>query len=318
MVTKRIFPRESRPQPAHTHTFSSERQPFSAHTLGCMASPESAATSLKDRDGKKVPPGVYHALETSYRGQTGIGKKMIELLDFYEDVAVLVPTQLSSTTEGTFSPESMPPKVNAKTKLVLKKDSTAILGPYTYHQIKVANLLKKILDNDNIDDQEQARLCSSRSSAEAQRWRLASFNEREHKAIAGAETSAAAMDEAELASLTQAERDQRKRQQTLSDRVVHKLSAAQMVAIRCTVATLFFLCRILFLVIEHWAFIAMLRALNPAYVPFRRTCLSTSWLDKLHSETEENLESKMGSLPGKRTVIVDVFKDRVGYVHITF
>jgi len=107
-----------------------------------MASPESAAASLKDWDGKKVPPGVYHALETSYRGQTGIGKKMIELLDFYEDVAVLVPTQLS-ITEGTFSPESMSPKVNVKTKLILKKDSTAILGPYTYHQIKVANLLKK-------------------------------------------------------------------------------------------------------------------------------------------------------------------------------
>ena len=249
MVTKRTFPRESRPQPAHTHTFSSEGQPFSAHTLGCMASPESAATSLKDRDGKKVPPGVYHALETSYRGQTGIGKKMMELLDFYEDVAVLVPTQLS-ITEGTFSPEMMSPKVNVKTKLILKKDSTAILGPYTYHQIKVANLLKKILDNDNIDDQEKARLCSSRSSAEAQKW-LASFNEREQKAIAGAETSAAAMDEAELASLTQAERNQRKRQQTLSDRVVHKLSAAQMVAIHYTVETFFFLCRIPFQVIEQ-------------------------------------------------------------------
>ena len=280
-----------------------------------MASPESAAASLKDWDGKKVPPGVYHALETPYRGQTGIGKKMIELLDFYEDVAVLVPTQLS-ITEGTFSPEMMSPKVNVKTKLILKKDSTAILGPYTYHQIKVANLLKKILDNDNIDDQEKARLCSSRSSAEAQKW-LASFNEREHKAIAGAETTAAAMDEAELASLTQAERNQRKRQQTLSDRVVHKLSAAQMVAIHYTVATFFFLCRIPFQVIEHWAFTAMLRALNPAYVPFRRTCLSTSWLDKLYGETEEKLESKMDSLPGKKTVIIDGFKDRVGYVHIT-
>ena len=108
---------------------------------------------------------MYHALETSYRGQTGIGKKMIELLDFYEDVAVLVPTQLS-IMEGTFSPEMMSPKVNAKTKLVLKKDSTAILGPYTYHQIKVANLLKKILDNDNTDDQEKARLCSSRCLAQ--------------------------------------------------------------------------------------------------------------------------------------------------------
>ena len=112
------------------------------------------------------------------------------------------------------------------------------------------------------------------------------------------------MDEAELASLTQAERNQRKRQQTLSDRVVHKLSAAQMVAIHYTVATFFFLCRIPFQVIEHWAFTAMLRALNPAYVPFRRTCLSTSWLDKLYGETEEKLESKMDSLPGKKTVII--------------
>jgi len=67
-----------------------------------MASPESAAASLKDWDGKKVPPGVHHALETSYRGQTGIGKKMVELLGFYEDVAVFVPTQLS-ITEASFS-----------------------------------------------------------------------------------------------------------------------------------------------------------------------------------------------------------------------
>ena len=55
-------------------------------------SPESAASPLKDWDGKKVPPGVYHALSTPYRGQTGLGKKMMELLDFFEDVAVLVPT----------------------------------------------------------------------------------------------------------------------------------------------------------------------------------------------------------------------------------
>ena len=61
----------------------------------------------------RVPPGVYHALETPYRGQTGIGKKMIELLDFYEDVAVLVPTQLS-ITEASSSPGSMPPKANVK------------------------------------------------------------------------------------------------------------------------------------------------------------------------------------------------------------
>lgn len=277
-----------------------------------MASPDSAAAALKDWDGKKVPPGVFHALETPYRGQSGIGKKMIELLDFYEDVAVLVPTQMS-ITEASFSPENMSPKANVKTKLVMKKDSTAILGPYSYHQIKVANLLKKILDNDNIDDQEKVRLCSSRSSAEAQRW-LERYNERENKAIVDAEEGASAMGEAELASLTQAERNQRKRQQTLSDRVVHKLSAAQMVAIHYTVATFFFLCRIPFVVVEHWAFIAMLRAMNPAYVPFRRMCLSTSWLDKLYSETEEKLESKMDSLPGKKTVIIDGFKDRVGYV----
>ena len=68
-------------------------------------------------------------LEAPYRGQTDIGKKkMIELLGFYEDAAVLVPTQLS-ITEASFSPESMSPKANVKTKLILKKDSTAILGP---------------------------------------------------------------------------------------------------------------------------------------------------------------------------------------------
>ena len=67
-----------------------------------MASPDSAPAQLKDWDGKKVPPGVYHALATPYRGQSGLGKKMTELLSFFfDDAAVLVvPTQLSITYYG--------------------------------------------------------------------------------------------------------------------------------------------------------------------------------------------------------------------------
>ena len=126
------------------------------------------------------------------------------------------------------------------------------------------------------------------------------------------------MREADIACLTEAEKNARKRQKTLSDRVVHKLSTAQIVAIHYSVAVFFFLCRIPFLVVEHWAFLAMIKALNPAYTPFRRTALSSTWLDNLYNETEEKIEHKMDTLPGKKTVIIDGFKDRVGCVYIRF
>ena len=53
-----------------------------------MASLDSAPAQLKDWDGKTAPPGVYRALATPYRGQSGLGKQMTELLSFFDDVAV--------------------------------------------------------------------------------------------------------------------------------------------------------------------------------------------------------------------------------------
>ena len=93
-----------------------------------------------------------------------------------------------------------------------------------------------------------------------------------------------------------------------------KLTAAQIMAIHYALCTFFFICRVPFVCIEHWAFIAFVRALNPAYVAhmFKRKALSTTWLRKLRADTEEKTEAHMDRTIGRKTIIVDGFKDRCG------
>ena len=67
------------------------------------------------------------------------------------------------------------------------------------------------------------------------------------------------------------------------------MSSAQIMAIHFLVATFFFVCHIPNVIIEHWAFVMLIRGLAPEYAShmFKRDALSSTWLSKLHEETEE-------------------------------
>lgn len=116
----------------------------------------------------------------------------------------------------------------------------------------------------------------------------------------------------EEAAVPEYETPRRARQATLRDRFVHTLSASQVAAIHFALVTFFFVCRIPFAVIEHWAFVAFVRALAPAYAPalFKRTALATTWVQRLYDETEARTEGLYDAAPGKGTFIIDGFKDR--------
>jgi len=116
---------------------------------------------------------------------------------------------------------------------------------------------------------------------------------------------------AEIDALTPAERNARKRQQSLSERTAQVLSDAQVEAIHFALCTFFFIRHIPFSVIEHWAFIAFVSALSPAYARkmMKRTALSTNWRSKRYEETQEKIESKLDKAMGKQTLIIDGFKD---------
>ena len=95
-------------------------------------------------------------------------------------------------------------------------------------------------------------------------------------------------------------------------RLVRTMSSAQIMAIHFLVATFFFVCHIPNVIIEHWAFVMLIRGLAPEYAShmFKRDALSSTWLSKLHEETEERTEDRFESEPGDATMIIDGFKDR--------
>jgi len=172
--------------------------------------------------------------------------------------------------------------------------------------------MKHVLQCPLVSDEEKVALCTGRAGKEAANW-LATYHDGERKALQDAGPQQA-LTEAEIESLTPAERNARKRQQTLDERVVHKLTALQITAIHYAMCTFFFVCRIPFLSISHWAFVGFAKALNPAYVPhlFSRKTLSTTWLKTLRNETEEKVDAYMDRTMGKQTIIIDGFKDRRG------
>ena len=263
-------------------------------------------------DAHVVPPSVKHALEARFRGQTGMGKRADELLAFWEDEPQLVQTQMTmQEAQAGFSPSRMSCDRNVATRLVLKGDSSVSRGPYKYGKINTSKLLQPILISEKIPDEKKYTLCKNAASVDAKNW-MKEYERQKHQKIADATTGAASEAAAELAALTKAEQAAQKRQQTLDSRVWMVLSDAQVAALHFLVAQFFFICRIPFAVIEHWAFIALVAGLCPAYAAslFKRICLSTTWLSKLYDETEEKTETKLNSLPGKNTVIVDGFKDR--------
>ena len=97
--------------------------------------------------------------------------------------------------------------------------------------------------------------------------------------------------------------------------MVQRLSTAQCEALMYAVAVFFFVCRIPFSVVRHWAFVAMITAaLSPAFSEYlrKRNCLSSTWLDKLYGDTTENVTQRFNAAPGKNTVVIGGFKDRRG------
>ena len=277
-----------------------------------MAEPPAAA-GMRDWNGKMVPCGaVYTALTTKWRGQSGIGPKQAAVLDFFNETAVL--KENGQTTMGGGAAPAITRELNVITELRLKAEdqSKPPVCVAKYGQINPTRIMKHVLQCPLVSDAEKVALCTGRAGKEPADW-LADYRERERKALEEAAPQAA-LTEAEVQTLTTAEKNARKRQQTLDERVVHKLTALQITAIHCALCTFFFVCRLPFLNIEHWAFIAFVKALNPAYVQhlFKRKSLSETWLGTLRNETEEKVDAYMDRTMGKKTAIVDGFKDRRG------
>jgi len=285
------------------------------HRQGMPATGDGAAAESNVWEGRKVPANVYAALTTKWRGQSGIAKKQSEVLDFFDERAVLRDTDQTRMTAGGGSepPSELSAKNNVATEFRINGDDRQdrfILAKYG--QINPTRMIKHVLSSKFVSDEAKHALCTGRKATECVTW-LQEFNERQRTRLEVAK-GGAAVTEAELASLTPAERKARQRQQILDERVVHSLSAAQITAVHFALCTFFFICRIPFVNIEHWAFILFVKSLNPAYVPhlFKRTALSTTWLTTLRAETEEKTESFLGKCMGRKTIIIDGFKDRRG------
>ena len=256
----------------------------------------------------KVPPNAKAALEAKYRGQKNLGEKALRVLDFFHDKAMLKATQRKLGDTAPHDPLMLTAKVNVATVLTLKADPSKS-WTCGYDGIISTRLLDHVLKCEKIKDDEKVALCKHvGSSGAAKKWK----EEYDARNLLAKEASPAKkLSAAEIDALTPAERNARKRQQSLSERTAQVLSDAQVEAIHFALCTFFFICHIPFSVIEHWAFIAFVSALSPAYARkmMKRMALSTNWLSKLYEETQEKIESKLDKAMGKQTLIIDGFKD---------
>ena len=272
-----------------------------------------SATQLVDwtnaeGDTVKVPPNAKAALEAKYRGQSNLGEKALCVLGFFNEKAFLKATVRKFGDTAPHDPLNLTAKANVATVLSLKADPSK-KWTCGYGTILSTRFLEHVLKCEKISDDDKLALCAKMGkSGAAQKWKEG-YDDR-HK-IASSSSPAKKLSAAELEALTPAERNARKRQQSLSERTVQALSAAQIEAIHFALCTFFFICHIPFSVIENWAFVAFVSALSPAYAPklFKRIALSTNWLGKLYDETQEKIESKLHIAMGKQTVIIDGFKD---------
>ena len=261
--------------------------------------------------GIEVPPSVCDALEAPWRGQQKpslAGPQTSLIMKFWLDEAVLVRQATIVSTEQVSS--EMTREKSVTSVLKLKADESVVRGPYKYNAINPTRLVKPILQSGKIGAETKADLCRKLNNKEANEW-LKAHEERSavSESPQGAAEVAAAKELKTPAGQAADERDQ-----SLSDRVVQRLSTAQCQAIMYAVAVFFFVCRIPFATIEHWAFVAMIRALSPAFVEYlrKRTALSTNWLDCLYKDTTEKTEDRLAKAPGKITIVIDGFKDRRG------
>ena len=261
--------------------------------------------------GIEVPPNVCDALETPWRGQTtpnltGTSSKLI--MDFWKDEARLIAQATIVSAESVSS--QLTRERNVTSFLVLKDDPDVTRGPYKYNAINPTRLVKPILQSVKISNERKATLCRKLNNKEANAW-LADHQHDE-------ETAASPHGKAEAAVAHDLKSDADKaadeRAGALKARMVQRLSTAQCEALMYAVAVFFFVCRIPFSVVQHWAFVSMITALSPAFSEYlrKRKCLSSTWLDKLYGDTTEKVTQRLNAAPGKNTVVIDGFKDRRG------
>ena len=191
------------------------------------------------REGR-CPRTCTPLLRRNGAGQSGIAKKQSEVLDFFDERAVLRDTDQTRMTAGGGSepPSELSAKNNVATEFRIKGDDRQdrfILAKYG--QINPTRMIKHVLSSKFVSDEAKHALCTGRKATECVTW-LQEFNERQRTRLEVAE-GGTAITEAELASLTPAERKARQRQQILDERVVHSLSAAQITAVHFALCTFF-------------------------------------------------------------------------------
>ena len=158
------------------------------------------------REGR-CPRTCTPLLRRNGAGQSGIAKKQSEVLDFFDERAVLRDTDQTRMTAGGGSepPSELSAKSNVATEFRIKGDDRQdrfILAKYG--QINPTRMIKHVLSSKFVSDEAKHALCTGRKATECVTW-LQEFNERQRTRLEVAE-GGTAITEAELASLTPAER----------------------------------------------------------------------------------------------------------------
>ena len=180
----------------------------------------------KDWNGTRVPPSVFAALTERYRGQKGLGAKQVEVLDFFTETARLKGVgQTTMSGGGGGSPPTLTREKNVETVFKLKaapdsSTSTLVAG---YGQINASRMMKHVLNSKDVPDQQKVALCTGRTAADPTKL-LEEY--RAKQSAPPSDDAGETLQAAEFETLTPAEKNARKRQQVLGERVVMKLAAA--------------------------------------------------------------------------------------------
>ncbi|EGB02972.1 hypothetical protein AURANDRAFT_68400 [Aureococcus anophagefferens] len=262
-----------------------------------------------DGDVEHVPPHVKQALEAPWRGQDDLkGAKARATLSFFTEEAVFIPMDQVRRTRTT--PNKLTAGKNTGTYYKLKASPDRKPWYAKYGRINQTKLMEIIIKCEQIDDVAKEKYLKDRSAASAKKW-LREYSEKQQKEDKEKE-QLGQLEAAEVEQLPQVEKDRRARSSLLEARLIRALSAGQVRAIHYALSTFFFVCRIPFVITDHWAFRRFIKALAPEYEPHcpKRTALSTTWLSHIHEEVEQRTESAFHGTRGRATVIIDGFKDR--------
>jgi hypothetical protein len=139
---------------------------------------------------------------------------------------------------------------------------------------------------------------------------MKNYEEGGKRAIIDVTGGGEALTAAKAALRTEAEKEADERKRTLHNFGMTSCSRAQAEALSWFLARCFFVCVIPFMVVENWAFVAMVAGMAPAFaklLPSRRV-LSMNWLPKIQAETEEMINARLAG-KSQKTVIIDGYKD---------